>query len=164
MKDSLFLDICLNDYRAIFQMVRRSINLCPEELWNERTDEPPFWQQTYHAIFYTDFYLSNSPAESCQPSFVEAEAADLNHVCSDVPSQQQMKKYLQQVSKNCKITLGALTGEQLEGKNNFPWTGPTLAHRLIYNIRHTQHHVGWLNSILSRKTGKAAEWVIAPRK
>jgi hypothetical protein len=59
--------------------------------------------------------------------------------------------------------LGSLTTEQLEGKNNFPWTGPTLAHRLIYNIRHAQHHVGWMNSILSRKTGTAAEWVITAK-
>lgn len=163
MKDSLFLDICLNDYGAIFQMVRRAINLCPEDLWSERADEPPFWQQAYHTIYYTDFYLSNSPEESCQPSFVDAKSADLTHVPTDTPSQQQIKKYLQQVSRNCKTTLGALTVEQLEGENKFPWAGPTLAHRMIYNIRHAQHHVGRLNSILSRRIGTTSEWVIKPR-
>jgi hypothetical protein len=163
MKDSLFLDICRNDYRAVFQMVCRAIELCPDSLWNERTNEPPFWQQAYHTIWAVDFYLTDSPEKSRTPAFVEGEAANLDHIPAAIPSRQQILEYLEQVSGKCDAVLNSLTVEQLEGKNNFPWTGPTLAHRLIYNIRHAQHHVGWLNSILSRKTGKAAEWVITAR-
>lgn len=34
-------------------------------------------------------------------------------------------------------------------------------HIVLYtNIRHSQHHVGWMNSMLARKTGKSAKWVI----
>lgn len=160
MKDSLFLDICRNDYRAVFQMVRKAIELCPDSLWNERTDEPPFWQQAYHTIWGVDFYLTDSPENSRAPAFVEGEAANLGHIPTATPSRQQILGYLDQTSEKCDAVLNSLTVEQLEGKNNFPWTGPTLAHRMVYNIRHAQHHVGWLNSILSRKTGKAAEWVI----
>jgi hypothetical protein len=163
MKDSLFLDICRNDYRAVFQMVRRAIELCPDSLWNERTDEPPFWQQAYHTIWAVDFYLTDSPENSRTPAFVEGEATDLDHIPATTPSRQQILEYLEQTGEKCDSVLSSLTIEQLEGKNNFPWTGPTLAHRLIYNIRHAQHHVGWLNSILSRKTGKAAEWIITAR-
>jgi len=160
MKDSLFLDICRNDYRAVFQMTCRAIELCPEELWDQRTDEPAFWQQAYHTLWAVDFYLSDSPESSKKPSFVEGEAANLKHVPASAPSRKQIRDYLEQVSRKCETVLDKLTPDQLEGENTFPWTGPTLAHRLIYNIRHAQHHVGWLNSILSRKTGKAAEWVI----
>ena len=58
------------------------------------------------------------------------------------------------------MVINKITPNQLERENTFTWTGPTLAHRLVYNIRHAQHHVGWLNSILSRKAGQAADWVI----
>ena len=163
MRDSLFLDMCRNDYRAVFQMVRKAIELCPDSLWNERTDEPPFWQQAYHTIGAVYFYLTDSPEDSRTPAFVRGEATNLKHIPATTPSRQQILEYLEQVSEKCDAVLSSLTVEQLEGKNNFPWTGPTLAHRLIYNIRHAQHHVGWLNSILSRKAGKAAEWVITAR-
>ena len=160
MKDALFLDICRNDYRAVFQMLRRAIELCPEELWDEQADEPPFWQQAYHTLWAVDFYLSDSPGSSQKASFIEGEAANLKHRSANAPSRQQIQDYLEEVSRKCKTVLEGLTSDQLEGKNTFPWTGPTLAHRLIYNIRHAQHHVGWLNSVLSRKADRAAEWVI----
>lgn len=160
MKDSLFLDICRNDCGAVFQMLRRAMELCPEKLWNERTDEPPFWQQAYHTLWAIDFYLSDSPKKSRKASFAEGEASNLEHIAAVTPSRQQVQDYLNQVSTKCETVLDGLTSEQLEGSNTFPWTGATLAHRLIYNIRHAQHHVGRLNSILSRKTGQAAEWVI----
>lgn len=163
MKDSLFLDICRNDYHAVFQMIRRTIELCTDALWGDRTDEPPFWQQAYHTIWAVDFYLSDSPKSHSKPSFVEAEATNLKHISTATPSRQQIGDYLEQVSKKCDAVLGKLTPDDLEGENTFPWTGPTPAHRMIYNIRHAQHHVGWLNSMLSRKTGRAAEWVITPR-
>jgi len=163
MKDSLFLDICKNDYSAVFQMLHKAIELCPDELWNQRTDEPPFWQQAYHTIFYTDFYLSESPGSSRKVSFVEDEAANLEHIPANAPSRQQIQDYLGEISRNCEAKIERLASAPLDGENKFPWTGPTLAHRMIYNIRHAQHHVGRLNSILARKTGKAAEWVITAK-
>ena len=160
MKDSLFLDICRNDYHAIFQMVREAIKLCPDELWDEQGDEPPFWQQAYHTLWWCDFYLSDSMETYRKPSLADDEANDLKYRTDKSPSRQQLQDYIGKVSRKCDEVLGRLTTEQLEGENAFHWTGPTLAHKLIYNIRHAQHHVGWMNSILSRKIGRSAEWVI----
>jgi len=160
MKDSLFLDICRNEYGAVFQIVRGAIELCPDSLWDDRTDEPPFWQQAYHIIYYIDFYLSDSPGSSGVVSPVEDEVVDLKHVPASAPSQQQILDYLEEVTKKCETVLEKLASAPLDGENAFPWTGPTLAHRMICNIRHAQHHVGWLNSILARKVGKVPEWVI----
>ena len=160
MKDSLFLNICRKNYNAVFQMLRNAIELCPTELWDQRTDEPLFWQQAYHTIYYIDFYLSDSPESSRRASFVEGEATNLKHVPTNTPSPQQIRDYLEEVIQNCETVLNSLTIAELEGENKFPWTGPTPAYRHIYNIRHAQHHVGWLNSILAREVGTAAEWVV----
>ena len=163
MKGSLFLDICRNYYGAVFQMLRSAIKLCPKALWDERADEPPFWQQAYHALWATDFYLNDSPKGYRQPSFVEGQATDLAYKPIKTPTRQQILDYLEEVSSKCDLLLDRLDSAQLEGKNTFSWTGPTLAHRLIYNIRHAQHHIGRLNSILSRKDKRPAAWVIKPR-
>ncbi len=158
MKDSLFLEICRNEYRAIFQMLRNAIELCSDSLWDDRSEGTAFWLQACHTIFFIDFYLSDSPESFHEPpSFVEYK---LDKTPGDAPFQKQIVNYLEQVSSRCEMVLNKISPNQLEGKNTFSWTGPTLAHRLVYNIRHAQHHVGWLNSILSRKAGQAADWVI----
>ena len=68
-----------------------------------------------------------------------------------------------EVKAKCVRVLEKLSSKELEGKNSYFWTGPTLAHRLIYNIRHAQHHIGQLNSILRQNGNDAATWVITPK-
>ena len=160
MQDSLFIDVCKMNYEAVFKMIHECIKLCPDELWNVRTEEPPFWQQAYHTIFFTDFYLSETQESFKRPSFAGPKAPNLKEIVNEAPSRDQMLDYLNEVKDRCMSTLSSLSVEQLEGKNPFHWTGPTPAHRLVYNIRHSQHHVGWMNSMLARKTGKSANWVI----
>lgn len=160
MKDSLFLDICKINYRAIFKMIRNAMDKCPESLWYERTDEPSFWHQVYHTVFYIDFYLSESPQNFQKPETIISVTPDLGKMPENTLSQQQIADYMDTVSKKCKEVLDGLTPTELEGENKFGWTGATLAHRLIYNIRHAQHHVGRMNSILERKVGGSVGWVI----
>ncbi|MBD3180860.1 hypothetical protein GF312_01110 [Candidatus Poribacteria bacterium] len=160
MQNSLFIDVCRTNYNALLEMLGEIIELCPDELWDDKTDGPPFWQQLYHTIGYTDFYISESIESFEKPTFAEENAFDLTHDVKKAVSRKQMQKYLEVVKKHCNAALNNMTIEYLEGKNPFHWTGPTPAHRLVYNIRHTQHHIGWLNSILAKKIGKTAKWVI----
>lgn len=160
MKNELFLEICRNEYKAVLQMMRRAIELCPEELWDVRTDEPPFWQQAFHTAFFIHFYLGEQPEDPRENPTIENEAANLDHIPSRILSREEINEYLDEVGEQCEAKLREITPEWLEGENKFHWTGPTPAHRLIYNVRHAQHHVGWMNSILARKAEKAADWVI----
>ena len=160
MNNSLFLDICRTNYRAVFEMLREAIEACPESLWYDRADEPAFWHQAYHTISSICFYLSDSPKSYKRPPFAKDTTGDLSKTQTNALSRQQVKEYLEMVSEKCEALLNKLASMPLDGENTFPWTGPTLAHRLIYNIRHAQHHVGWMNSILRRKAEQAAKWVI----
>jgi hypothetical protein len=161
MKDSLFLDICKNEYYALIEMLHKSINLCSEELWDKRTETPPFWQLAYHAIYYLDFYLGDSPKNHEQRFDIKE---NLNERMENILTKKQLKDYLIEIKKKCSRVLDNLSTEKLEGKNSYYWTGPTLAHRLIYNIRHSQHHMGQLNLILRRNSNTAVKWVITPKK
>ena len=46
-------------------MLRSAIEACPDDLWDDRAHGAPFWHLAYHALFYADFYLSDS-AETFQ--------------------------------------------------------------------------------------------------
>ena len=160
MKDSLFLDICQKEYHALIEMIYNAIEKCPDELWNEKTNEPPFWQQVYHTVFYLDFYLGEDPDKHKERFDIKE---NLNEQMEKILSKKELKAYLIDTKKKCDDVIANATTEKLEGKNNYYWTGPTLAHKLIYNIRHSQHHIGKLVSLLKRHTNDTAKWVITAK-
>jgi uncharacterized damage-inducible protein DinB len=46
----------------------------------------------------------------------------------------------------------------LEPEELHPWTGQTRMDRLLYVLRHSQHHLGEMNAELTRRGIKAAIW------
>jgi uncharacterized damage-inducible protein DinB len=46
----------------------------------------------------------------------------------------------------------------LEPEELHPWTGKTRMDRLLYVLRHSQHHLGEMNAELTRRGIKAAVW------
>jgi uncharacterized damage-inducible protein DinB len=161
MKDSIFLDICKNEYHALIEMLHEAINLCSEDLWNKETEDLPFWQLAYHSAYYLDFYLGEGPKKHVERFDIKE---NLNERMEKTLTKKQLKTYLKEVKAKCDGVLEKLSSKELEGKNSYFWTGPTLAHRMIYNIRHSQHHVGQLNLILRIHGINAAKWVITPKK
>ena len=161
MKDSIFLDICKNECHAIIEMLHKAVNLCSDDLWNKENEDFPFWQLAYHSAYYLDFYLGEGPKKHVERFDIKE---NLNERMDRFLTKEQLKTYLIEIKKRCSRILEKLTTEKLEGKNSYFWTGPTLAHRLIYNIRHSQHHIGQLNLILRQNGLDPAKWVIKPRK
>ena len=161
MQDSLFLDICRKEYHALIEMLNDTIEKCPSELWNKEINEPPFWQQIYHTVFYLDFYLGEDPDKHKERFNIKE---NLNEKMEKTLSKEELSTYLNDTKKKCDALLSSVTSEKLEGKNKYYWTGPTQAHKLIYNIRHSQHHIGKLVSILRRYTDDTTKWVITPKE
>jgi uncharacterized damage-inducible protein DinB len=161
MKDNLFKEIMYNEYNAIFQMTGELIAKCPDNLWDKETNEPPFWQQIYHTIFYLDFYLSDSPKKHIHRFSIKE---DLKEKQTQTLSKKDLQSYLIDLTKKTNQLLNELSSKDFESKNSFYWTGPTMSHRLVYNIRHAQHHIGKLNSMLRRHENIAVSWIIDSRK
>ena len=159
MDDSLYVDVCRRQYRAFFAMFRQRLEACPDQAWDERGDEPPFWQQAYHALFYSDRYLSDTPAAFQAPAFDTAKFHDLAVTPERPLTREQLLAYLDTVAAKCEALLDRLATGGLDADNPFPWTGPTVAHRPVYNLRHAQHHLGWMDSFVSRRGGLSAPWV-----
>ena len=161
MNETLFLDICIENYLALMKMLERTINLCPDDLWIDSSLQPQFWQEVFHILYYLDFYFGTNWKK--QP-----ERFDVKENLGETPtialSKEELLNYLEEMREKCTDVLSNLTNEQIQGKNSYFWTGPTLSHKLVYNIRHSQHHIGKINSILKAKGIEAAKWVIDPSK
>ena len=160
MKDELFLDICKENFFALTQMLDETINLCPDDLWSNESLQPQYWQEVYHTIYYLDFYLGTDPKQ--RPERFDCKE-NLGEKPETILSKQDLKSYLKETKIKCQIVLDNLTSkeiEEIQGKDSYWWTGTTLGHRLVYTIRHSQHHIGKLNNILRNNGIPAAKWVV----
>ena len=53
-----------SQYTAALSMIRESITVCPETVWNDSSYGNRFWHLAYHSLFFTAFYLSPNMQES----------------------------------------------------------------------------------------------------
>ena len=70
-----------------------------------------------------------------------------------------MLRYLEHVRTQVNDWLaGKADGDLLAPQTAFPWTGPNILSRCIYVIRHTQAHIGEINSELRRRGLPRIQW------
>ena len=55
--------ILISQYLASLEMLKQSITLCPDALWDAAGDKNKSWQTAYHALFFTHLYLGESEEE-----------------------------------------------------------------------------------------------------
>jgi hypothetical protein len=158
MDHSLFIEIHLDQFNAVLDMLSDAIASCPANLWDDRRFGHPIWQIAYHSLDSLEYYMGDTPDSHRTPHFGLADAS-LDNEASEAPSQQEFMQYLETVRERCGTFLRRMTVEELNNPNAFPWTGRTTAHRLPYNLRHLQHHMGIINFILAH-TGstKSVPW------
>lgn len=163
MQYALLIAVLRNEYGAALQMLTQALETCPADLWDLRQDEFPLWQQAFHALWYADLYLSFAP-EPFENTLGSGEIAGFKLTPEEPLSRPEMVAYATHVRAKAEALLERVTDEELAGPNErLHWTGPTLAHRLAYNVRHVQHHIGEINSFLTRHGAKGPDWVAAPK-
>ena len=147
-------------YGAAIEMLENVIIKCPEEVWDDSRQGPPFWQVAYHTMFYLDWYLSSSKEEreSFKPDY-ETEFRVLDSKPEGSLDRKQILTYLMKIKLKAKRRLETVTTKELKQPAFFEWHGSSILSSLFYNLRHVMLHVGALNSRLLRKGIKLDNWV-----
>jgi hypothetical protein len=154
---------------AAIQMLRSAIETCPEELWDERAHGTPFWHLAYHALFYTDFYLSDD-ANTFQARDFHVEKAiflpgnypQLGGVVTTPEkafTKLQLLEYADHCLRKSDETFQKLTHKRALEHCGFPWYELNVGEFLLNNLRHIQHHTGQLIVILRRNSGIGVSWL-----
>jgi hypothetical protein len=148
-------------YGAAVKMLEIVIKKCPEEVWDDRTSGPPFWQVAYHTMYYLDRYLASSKEErkKFKPEYELEPFENLDKLPKGTINRDQLLTYLFDIEAKAKRRLERLTIEELNHPSIFEWHGVSVLSSLFYNIRHVMLHVGSLNSKLLRKNVKLDNWV-----
>ena len=156
-------------FAAAIQMLRSAIEACPDNLWDDRSDGTPFWHLAYHALFYTDFYLSDD-AGTFQARDFHVEKA--NFLPGDYPgdlgvvatpgkafTRAQLLDYADRCLRKSDETFQRLTEKRALERCGFPWYKLSVGEFLLNNLRHTQHHAGQLIVLLRRHANVGIRWV-----
>jgi len=154
----------MKQYLAPLEMLKQSIDKCPESLWYSEDYTNRFWHIAYHVLFYTHFYLHPSEAD-----FVPwaSHRPNINFLGPLPPPHDQpkidppySKKEVLEYHKVCRSEVGArVKSLDFEAPSGFDWVPLNKLELQFYNIRHLQHHTGQLAARLRDVAGIGVSWV-----
>ena len=154
-------------FMAALEMMKRAIEKCPEELWDDPAEKNRFWHVAYHALFYLHLYMQAgedkveswskgrenyqmmSPTLPWPPhdpviidsSYTQADLLEYITFCEN-----QVKKQL------AATDLGA-------AESGFSWIPLDKFGLHIYSLRHFQSHVGELAERLWARANIEIDWI-----
>ncbi|MAT96528.1 MAG: hypothetical protein CL608_05240 [Anaerolineaceae bacterium] len=148
-------------------MLDNALQACPNELWqarlyDEREIKPEFaefWYIAYHALFWLDFYLSETAEGFAPPAPFTLSEFEAGLLPERVYTKAELRSYLQYGRNKCRTSLDTLTDVQAPQQVRANWHIKSVAELHIYNLRHVQEHAAQLALFLGQNVGTAPGWV-----
>jgi hypothetical protein len=171
MDDTLRASIW-RQFGAAIDMLDRAIGTCPDELWQARlfpvrSGQPEFaefWYVAFHALFWLDFYLSDSAAGFAPPAPFTLAELEEGLLPERVYTKAELQTYLSHGRDKCRLKLETLTDPLTPQKVRPDWPDMSAAELLLYNMRHVQEHAAQLSLFLGQRQGSAPGWVSGMRR
>jgi hypothetical protein len=161
--------ILWQQFGAAIDDLDNALRDCPGELWRARLWDDPsqqqfflpeYWYIVYHALFWLDLYLTGAEEGFTPPPPFMLIEQDENGPNPERPyTQDELRTYLEDCRRKCKVTIEALTDEAAQRRCRFGWGEVSFAELLLYTMRHVQGHAAQLNMLLGQKTDSAPDWV-----
>jgi hypothetical protein len=138
-------------------MLENIIKICPKSLWSQRNIDPPIWQQIYHVLYGIDYWFSKSKESFAAPVFESEVNSVLGELSKGFIEQNDLMDYLKFIEQKSDNFFSGLHCDFVAGPSPiYPkWTNLDV---IIEQVRHIQHHIGYLNRILLKCKLKPVEW------
>jgi hypothetical protein len=167
--DRYWQTVISRQFAAAIQTARLAIEACPDDLWDDRDDGSPFWHLAYHALFFTDFYLSENDKAFQAMDFHEEKThflpGDYQEFGGIVTtpeksySKEQLLAYADHCLEKCEETFQKLTDQHALDRCGFWWYELSVGEFLLNNLRHVQHHAGQLALLLRNRADIGIDWL-----
>jgi hypothetical protein len=164
----LWKDILWHQFGAAIETLQNALNACPDELWRAHLWHAPepkpafveFWYIAYHAIFWLDYYCSDSADGFTVPAPFTLTEMEMDTVLPEEPyTKAELLSYLQYARDKCRTKIAGLADENEPQRVRDNWRVKTVGELMLYSMRHVQEHAAQLNMLLGQKTGSAPGWV-----
>lgn len=140
------------------------IDACPSELWTERKGLFPFWQQLYHALYWTDYNIQESnngekifswKTEKKITHELDAEKTNL----AEYLTKDELSTYIQAFIKKKDSFFNKMSDAELLRPISYRKDGYTYLDLITNQIRHIMYHVGHCDCILRENGHSATSWL-----
>lgn len=132
-------------------MLKKFIEICPDNIWQEKSGGWPVWQQVYHALSATDFFISSSKQAPLEPPLNE-EVANLGTAPQKAISRTEMTKLAQIMEERANKYFAGLTDNLLAKKDDVLSAGmgsdSTHALAVMMLCGHLLYHLGSCDAAL----------------
>lgn len=156
----------MNQLLATMSTLKQSIDTCPEKEWNERHGDYPFSQVVFHALFFTDYYLSENEEEFLAQEFHKTNTSlftDYEELENKIPEHlytvEQINGYLKFCITKIRSKLANEGLRSLSEESGFKNRRMSKMELYIYVIRHIQHHAAQLGLRVQQLTGRELVWI-----
>lgn len=163
MSESL-QQILWHQFGGALQMLENAIVACPAEVWGTERQPQAFWYLSYHTLFWTDYYASESSVGFHPPQpFTLSELDPAGVIPEQVYSKDELLRYLEFGREKNRALIRGLSPEKAQQRfvNEKKFS---LLELVIYNTRHVQHHAAQLNLLLRQRTNSVPGWVSLPKQ
>lgn len=158
-------EVIKSQYHAALEMLKQTIDKCPDSLWNHPDHPGKFWHIAYHAIFYAHLYLNLkeedfTPWENHRKEY--QFLGPLPWPPHDMPkiekpyTKEEVLSYFEFCQGQVDSMVDAL---DLEAESGFYWLPFSKLELQFYNIRHIQQHAGELADRLGISENIEIDWV-----
>lgn len=155
-----------NQFGATIDMLANCIHSVPDTYY---ANHKRAYYLTYHTIIFLDYYSSFPPA-SFSPllpfSQLPEEKRPADSIGDMIPdaiySKEELLQYIDRIRLKCRQLIFSISEEKLqsrftegteEGDMDYPFL-----EILLYNMRHTAHHVGQLQLLIRQELNQHMEW------
>jgi hypothetical protein len=163
--------IVWRQFGAAIDMLENALNACPDQLWqerlyDERSAQPgfaEFWYVAYHALFWLDFYLSDSAEGFTPPAPFTLSEFDPDLLPERVYTKAELQTYLEHGRNKCRTTLDTVADLLAPQRCRPDWPEMSVVELMLYNMRHVQEHAAQLSLYLGQESGWVSRWVSKAR-
>lgn len=155
-------------FEASLTMLEDALRQCPDDRWETPVGDFPFWHAAYHALFYTDLYLTQNldsftPQEFHRENyqyFGQLPPPECTPFVASIPySRETLLEYTSHCLQKASEAIAQETVESLNGPCGFWWYSLPRLEFHLNNIRHVQHHAAQLSLRLRRDADIDVAWV-----
>jgi DinB family protein len=161
MTDSPLADTLKRCLRQTVRMMTNAIESCPDAAWDRPgpAGAAPAWKQIYHALYWYHEWLRDWGTPLDLPPYHPPEALSLDEG-GRVLTRHELLDFASRVTRTSDALLANVRTDADLLVEGTQWRKPwTMAERILAEIRHVQHHVGYLNATLRAAGAPAVEWI-----
>ena len=146
-------------YHSTLAMVTSLLESCPDEIWDKDFAGVAFWREAYHTLFWVHNFLGRQDKRFQFHPFGKDIDPRLFTPPNNRCEREQALRYAAQTATYIDEVFAALTLAELNGPDGYDESNfRSVYHRLMYGLRHGQHHVGKLTAYLNLEGIQLNHW------